>query len=273
MIVNHSTWKSFISNHHSGERLDNNVEELVLAAFSTTKDEIALMETALGVDPNIFLILPSSTMQPTLVHYVSKVPKNALLADDSDDFFCLMGWNQSAMAIKIDPASFFAATHDGEDRAIGVRENDSKVRKVSTISLKQSLHKEDFSQYPIIPDEVTLVRKCIPIPPALAQLFLSVNSSDPHQMGHNFAKLVFEIERDLTPHTKHEFTQSAQNLIDEIPTWLYYAPRYPSLQMECTIAIPGSRVFKAAQELHDRAKLSGYNEPQSNRQIVTNPRN
>jgi hypothetical protein len=256
MIINHSTWKSFISNHHSGEWLDNNVELIPAALSSTTRDESALIETALGVDPNIFLILPSDTMQPTLVHHVSKVPKNALLADDSDDFFCLMGWGQSAMAIKIDPASFFAATHDGEDRTIGVRENESKVRKVSTISLKQSLHKEDFSQCPIIPDEVTLVRKCIPIPPALAQLFLSVNSSDPHQrMGHDFAKLVFKIERDLT-HTNHEFTQLTKNLIDEILTWLYYAPRYPSLRMECTAAIPGSRVFKAAQELH-RAKLFG----------------
>jgi hypothetical protein len=53
MIVNHSTWKNFISNHQSAEWLNSNVE-LVSAAFSTTKNEADLMETALGVDPNIF---------------------------------------------------------------------------------------------------------------------------------------------------------------------------------------------------------------------------
>jgi hypothetical protein len=49
---------------------------LVSAAFSATKNEAALMETTLGVDHNIFLILPSDTIQPTLVHHVSKAPKN-----------------------------------------------------------------------------------------------------------------------------------------------------------------------------------------------------
>lgn len=168
MIVNHSSWKNFISNHHSAEWLNNNVD-LVSAAFSTTKNETELMETALGVDPSIFLVLPSDTMQPTLVHHVSRVNKNALIANDTDEFFCLMGWDQSATAIKINPNSFFAATHDGEDRAIGLRENESKVRAVSTRRLKQVLSKEEFSQCPTIDDEVTLVRKCIPPSPCSSQ--------------------------------------------------------------------------------------------------------
>jgi hypothetical protein len=268
MIVNHSTWKNFISNHQSAEWLNSNVE-LVSAAFSTTKNEADLMGTALGVDPNIFLVLPSDTMQPTLVHHVSKVAKNALIANDTDEFFCLMGWDQSATAIKINPNSFFAAIHDGEDRVTGLRENESKVRKVPTRRLKQAMTVEGFSQCPMYEDEVTVVRKCIPLPPALAKLLLEVNSSEPHQMGHDFARLIFEIERDMT-HMNHGFSLSAQNLIDEILTWFYYAPRYPSLRMEFAAAIPGSKVFKAAQELH-RAKLSVQNVlPLSDRQIAAN---
>jgi hypothetical protein len=126
MIFNNSTWKNFISNHHAGAWLDGNIAA-VSAAFDPTKNEAELMETALGVDPNIFLILPSETMQPTLVHHVSKVPKNALITNDVDEFvFCLLGWDQSAMAMKIDPNSFFAATHDGDDRIIGDREMEAK---------------------------------------------------------------------------------------------------------------------------------------------------
>jgi hypothetical protein len=177
MIVNNSTWKNFISNHHAGAWLDGNIAA-VSAAFDPTKNKDKLMEKALGVDPNIFLILRSNTMQPTLVHHVSKVPKNALLMNDVDEFFCLLGWDQSAiMAIKIDPNSFFTATHDGDNRIIGDRENGSKVRKVRTWMLK-----EEFSQCHYNPEEMTTVRKCIPLPPVLAKLFLSVNPSDPHQM-------------------------------------------------------------------------------------------
>jgi hypothetical protein len=49
-----------------------------------------LMETAaLGVDPSIFLILPKETKQPTIIHHILKVPKNALVANETEEFFCL----------------------------------------------------------------------------------------------------------------------------------------------------------------------------------------
>jgi hypothetical protein len=80
------------------------------------KTEMDLMETALGIGPNIFLVLPSD--KPTLVHHVSKVPRNLLLTNNADEFFCLLGWEQSAMAIKLDPSSFFAATCKGEENIV-----------------------------------------------------------------------------------------------------------------------------------------------------------
>jgi hypothetical protein len=145
------------------------------------------------------------------------------------------------------------------------------VRKVCTWTLKQSLNKEEFSHCRPTPDETTIVGKCIPLPPVLAKLFLSVNPSDPHQMGYDFARLIFEIMRDNT-HILHNLisSQAATNLVDEMITWLFYAPKYPSLRMNCTAAIPGSRAFKAAQELH-RAKLSMDNPNQADRQIVMHP--
>lgn len=115
MIVTHSTWKEFISNHHESAWLNNNIAA-ISAAFDPTKTVDDLMETALGVDPNIFLILPSDTMQPTLVHHVSKAPRNALLANDVDEYFCLLGWDHTALPIKINPTTFFATIHEGEER-------------------------------------------------------------------------------------------------------------------------------------------------------------
>jgi hypothetical protein len=254
MIANHSTWKNFIANHHASAWLDNNIAT-VSSAFDPTKNADELIETALGVDPNIFLILPAETMQPTLVHHVSRAPKNALLPNDTDEFFCLLGWDQTATAIKVNPNSFFATIHDSDNRNIDAA-NRSRVRKVSTRRLKDAMTKEEFSRCPVDPaNETIMVRKCIPLTPLIANLLLSVNPSDPHTMGFEFARMIFEMERDNT-HRLHEWvsSQAASDMIDEILTWLFYAPQYPSLRMECAAAIPGSKVFKAAQEVH-KAKL------------------
>jgi hypothetical protein len=265
MIINNSTWKSFIANHHASAWLDGNLAA-ISTAFSPTKSETELIETALGVDPNIFLILPSETMQPTLVHHVSKAPKNALLTDDLDEFFCLLGWEQTATAIKVNPDSFFAPTYEGEIDMATTRGNGSKVRKVCTHRLRSPINKEGFSQCPLVPDEVTTVRKCIPLSPAIAEVLLNATALDPHQMGYNLARLVFDIENDRSHKlNKVVSSQAGMEVIDEILTWLYFAPRYPSLRLDCQAAIPGSKTFKAAQEIH-RAKLSTQEGPTSFRQ-------
>jgi hypothetical protein len=257
MIINNTTWKSFIANHHASAWLDGNLAA-ISTAFSPTKSEIELIETALGVDPNIFLILPSDTMHPTMVHHVSKAPRNALLTDDSDEYFCLLGWEQTATAIKVNPDLFFAPTHEGEIDMATARRNGSKVRKVCTRRLRSPINKKEFSQCPLVPDEVTTVRKCIPLSPAIAEVLLNATALDPHQMGHDLARLVFDIENDRSHKlNKAVSSQAGKEAIDEILTWLYFAPRYPSLRLDCQAAIPGSKVFKACQELH-RAKLSPH---------------
>jgi hypothetical protein len=127
---NHSTyWKSFISNHQArrgsmvGQQHCNST-----SSICCNKDRDGTHGDSMRGRPK-HLPYPtlSDTMQLTLVHHISKVPKNALLADDVDKFVCLLGWDQSAMAIKINPNVFFAATHDGEDKTIGARENKSIV--------------------------------------------------------------------------------------------------------------------------------------------------
>lgn len=230
MIVNHSTWKEFITNHNESAWLDDNIAA-ISAAFDPTKTDNELMETALGVDPNIFLILPSDTMQPTLVHHVSKAPKNALLTNDADEYFCLLGWDHTAMPIKINPTTFFAKIDEGGERLLGARENGGRVRKVPTRRLKDALTKEAFSRCQFDQNDTITVRKCIPLPPVLANLILQVNPSDPHQMGFEFGKLIFEIERDNN-HILHDLvtSQAAGDMIDEILTWFFLCSKIPIIQ-------------------------------------------
>lgn len=254
MIINPTTWKNYISNHRASTWLDGNIAA-ISEAFSATKEEAELMETALGVDPTIFLILPNETMQPTLVHHFSKVPKNTLVTNDIDEFFCLLGWDQIATAIKINPETFFAATYDEGHNIAGNRRDGCKLRKVSTRMLRAPANKELFSQCQPVPNEVTIVRKCIPLPPAFATLILDITSRDAHQMGHDLARLIFDIENERA-HPLHNMisSQAGKDLVDEILTWLFYAPRYPSLRMDCPAAFPGSKIDIASKEMH-RAKL------------------
>jgi len=159
MITNPSIWKSFIHNHHARAWLEGNIFAAGSTAFAATKHETHLLGTALGINPNIFLILLRYTMQPTLlVHHISKVLKNTLLIDDMDEFFCilLLGWKQTVMGIKIHPSSFFAATHDKEGNMVGNKANESIVRKASMQMLRAAANKEDCSQcLLVVPDEVT----------------------------------------------------------------------------------------------------------------------
>jgi hypothetical protein len=90
-------------------------------------------------------------------------------------------------------------------------------------------------------------------------------------MGAHLSRLVFEVENDRN-HILNTVisSQAGRDTMDEIFTWLFYAPRYPSLRMECPAAIPGSRVFNAAKEIH-RAKLSVQKILPTNGQIVAKP--
>lgn len=63
-----------------------------------------------------------------------------------------------------------------------------------------------------------------------------------------------------------------EKMVDEILTYLYcYLPRYPSFCiMDCLGAIPRSKVFNPAQEIHIAKLLTMIITP-GNRQIVANP--
>jgi len=76
-------------------------------------------------------------------------------------------------------------------------------------------------------------------------------------MGVILAEKVDYIERDSS-HGLHNVvtSQAGKELINEIMIWLYYAPRYPSIRLDCSVApFPGSKIYTAANELHG-AKLN-----------------
>jgi hypothetical protein len=103
------------------------------------------------------------------------------------------------------------------------------------------------------------IRKCIPLPPSVACIFLEMTNKDPHEMGPILARTIFDIENDVN-HKCHGVISSVEGkeLIDEILTWLFYAERYASFSLDCRVAFPGSRVDMASKELH-KAKLSHEN--------------
>ena len=257
MIINHSTWKNYITNHPSSLLLDANLAS-ISAAFLTSKTELERMETALRMDPSIFLVLPTETRHPTIVHHITKVFRNIFAADNGDDefdeFFCLHGWDtRQATAIKITPTIFFASVFEVNRNGEINLENGNMVRKVDPTGLRSALNKESFGlETRMAATETLWIRKCIPVvPSSIASIIESIGDKEPHDMGVILAEKVKMIERDSS-HGLHNVvtSQAGKDLINEILVWLYYAPRYPSIRLDCSAAFPGRKIYTAATELH-----------------------
>jgi hypothetical protein len=77
---------------------------------------------------------------------------------------------------------------------------------------------------------------------------------DPYEIGALLVEKIDSIERDVN-HSLHEILVSIEGkkMIDEILTWLWYAPKIADMKVHCPIAHPRSRIDKAARNLHSNA--------------------
>lgn len=259
MIVNPTTWKAFIANHPDKDALDANMDT-ISAAFSPSKTVTELFELALGTDPSLFLVLPFETVAPSVIHHVSKVYQNAT---SNAEHFCLMGWNESAAAIKITPENFFGKLVSNQIEG----ETSNKVKRIRVEGLRNALDKDQFgSDNKIIQDETMDLRKCIPLVPSIASLFIDISSTDPHEIGAILAEKIAEIE-NARDHPLHKMmtTDAGRKTIDEILTWLWYAPRIPDMKVNCPMAYHDSRIDKAARKIHaDKLQKTNVHRPSTN---------
>jgi hypothetical protein len=106
MIALPQSWKLFLQSHPAGAVMDTAFPTLKMLFDHDKSIDDCTSNIALGIDPSIFIICPSTTSQPTIVHHFSKAFRNALLADNTEEFFCLLGWGNTATPIKISPATF-----------------------------------------------------------------------------------------------------------------------------------------------------------------------
>jgi hypothetical protein len=245
MIVTTTTWKAFIADHPGKDDLDANMAA-ISAAFSPSKTPTELFEMALGTDPSIFLVLPFETVAPTVIHHVSKVFQSPI---SEAEHFCLMGWNESAAAIKINPDNFFGKLVSNQLEG----EPSNKVKKIDTEILRSRLDKREFGDETgrVIQGESVELRKCIPLVPSIASLFVDIESSDPHEIGVILAEKVATIERDRNNKLHKLITSEiGKDTINEILIWLWYAPRLPEIKVNCPMAYHGSKIDRAARKMH-----------------------
>jgi hypothetical protein len=219
MIALPHSWKLFLQSHPAAATMDSAFPTLK-TLFDHDKSIDDCTNAALGIDPSLFIICPSTTSQPTIVHHFSKAFRNALLVNDTEDFFCLLGWGNNATPIKISPATFFAAPGDGSMTNGGNRRSD--FPGVDTAALRTAENKESFAAGAETRPRVQL-RRCVAIPPFVANWLMDIESNDPHDWGVKIAVETKNIE-DNANHPLHGVMTNEQgrSAIDRVLTWLFF---------------------------------------------------
>jgi hypothetical protein len=194
------------------------------------------------------MICPSVTKQPTVVHHFSKAFKNALIENDNEEFFCLLGWGENATPMKFDNASFFAMPGDGSVTNGGNRRSDFPGLDMTV--LRAAENAESFALALDSRPRIHL-RKCVAIPPFMTQWLLDTQLSDPHVWGAQIAVKVKTIEEDAN-HPLHGVIISDQGktAIDRVLGWLFFVKSNENLHMDCTPVFPGSKIDHLENALH-----------------------
>ena len=94
------------------------------------------------------------------------------------------------------------------------------LRKVCMHQQKRSPNKDEFVRCLLIPNEVMTIRKWILLSPAVACIMSSIlNNKNLHQMGHDLARIVFDIKNNVN-HNFHNniiLSQGGIDLLTSIP--------------------------------------------------------
>lgn len=265
MIALPQSWKLFLQSHPAAAAMDTAFPTLK-TLFDQDKSIDDCTNAALGIEPSLFIICPSTTNQPTIVHHFSKAFRNALLADDTEEFFCLLGWGNTATPIKISLVTFFAAPGDGSVTNGGNRRSD--FPGVDMAALRAAEDKESFAAGGETRPRVQ-IRKCVAIPPFVANWLMDMGSNDPHDWGVKIALETRSIEGNVN-HPLHGVMTSEQgrSAIDRVLMWLFFSKSHDSLRLDCNPVFPGSKIDKITQNIH-QIKLA----PMHVAPAVEHPRN
>jgi hypothetical protein len=247
MIIHPSTWKQFIMSHHAAAAM-NSAFPTLRTLFDHDKSIMDCTNAALGIEPSLFLICPAATGKPTIVHQFSKAFRNALIENDNEEFFCLLGWGDNASPIKFETASFFAIPGDGSMTNGGNRRSDFPGLDITV--LRAAGNVEDFARATETRPRIHL-RKCVAIPPFIANWLLSTQSDDPHAWGTKIAIEIRSIEQE-NDNPLHGVITSDQGktAIDRILGWLFFVKYNNNLHVECSPVFPGSKIDNLAKGLH-----------------------